>query len=146
MRRALSGTQTLWGAEWCQVGLDLSTTACPTLLPPSFPHLYPLHTSPAPLSPLLLCSVGVTPLVAPQWHHRYLFMGEWWEGETGGMVGRSSNGGFCNQCTYIMGVRCHCDRHPWVSVTKWYRWHYEIFLNNVAMGMWEHIGCTEFKK
>lgn len=56
---------------------------------PKLPHLYPLHTSPPPLPLLPLCSVGVTPLVAPQWHHRYLFMGEWWEGETEGVAGRS---------------------------------------------------------
>lgn len=37
MRRTLSGIRTLWGAEWCQVGLDHSTTTCPTLLPPSSP-------------------------------------------------------------------------------------------------------------
>lgn len=30
--RILSGIRTLWGAEWCQVGLDHLTTACPTLL------------------------------------------------------------------------------------------------------------------
>lgn len=48
MRRTLSGIRTLWGAEWCQVGLDHSTTACPTLLPSELPHLYPLQTSPPP--------------------------------------------------------------------------------------------------
>lgn len=76
---------------------------------PELPHLYPLHTSPPSPPPLPLCSVGVTPLVAPQWHHRYLFMGEWWEGETEGVVGRSSRGGFRNQCAYFMGAPCRCS-------------------------------------
>ena len=131
MRRALSGTRTLWGAEWCQVGLDLSTTACPTLLPPSSPictlstpphHHY--HCCP-------LCSVGVTLLVAPQWHHRCLFMGE--------LRGRDRGAGGALftwrvlQSVHIFYWRAVPLWQTSVGVTKRYRDHFETFLNNVAI-------------
>lgn len=67
MTRTLSGIRTLWGAEWCQVGLDHSTTACPTLLPSELPHLYPLQPPHHHHSVPLLC--GVTPPVALRCYH-----------------------------------------------------------------------------
>lgn len=75
MSRTLNWIWTLWGAEWCQVGLDHSTAACPTLLaPPPLPS--PNPTSTTTTSP---CSGGVTPPVTLQWHQHWLSLGEWRE-------------------------------------------------------------------
>lgn len=120
------------GAKW---GWTSQQQPVPPYYPRAPPPVPSPHTPPLPLPPLPLCSVGVTPLVAPQWHHRYLFIGEWWEGETEGVVGRSSRGGFRNQCAYFMGARRHCSRG--CPSPKRNRRLYETLINNKGMWMWE---------
>lgn len=62
MRSTLSGIRTLWGAEWCQVGLEHSTTTCPTLLPPTKSPTYTLSKTPhhGRHHALLLCAGHTT--------------------------------------------------------------------------------------
>lgn len=129
------------GAKW---GWTSQQQPVPPYYPRAPPPVPSPHTPPLPLPPLPLCSVGVTPLVAPQWHHRYLFIGEWWEGETEGVVGRSSHGGFCNQCAYFMGARCHCSRG--CPSPKRNRQHHETLINKKGMWTWECFYRVGFGK
>lgn len=79
---------------------------------------------PSPNLPTMpLCSVGVTPPVALQWHHHWLLVAEWRhrlgdQGETEGMPGCSSLGGLCNHCAYFMAAPCHCNSHLRVSISE----------------------------